>query len=83
MEDKGTALIAWHKVGKPKQHGALGILDVLIHNKALLMKNLFKFLNKEDTPWVKLIWENYYLSSTPDDKLKGSVWWSSRWSTCP
>lgn len=52
MEDRGTALIAWSKVCKPKQHGGLGILDIVVHNRALLMKNLYKFLNKEKIPWI-------------------------------
>ena len=48
MEYRGIALIAWSKVCKPKKQGGLGILDTGTHNKALLMKNVFKFLNKED-----------------------------------
>ena len=50
MEDKGTPLVAWTKVGQPKKNGGLGILDIALHNKAVLMRNLYKFLNKEDIP---------------------------------
>ena len=50
MEDRGSALIAWSKVCKPKKQEGLGILDIDTHNKALLMQNIFKFLNKEEIP---------------------------------
>lgn len=39
-----------------KKHGGLGILEISTHNKALLMKFVHKFLNKENIPWVKIIW---------------------------
>lgn len=55
--ETGPALISWEKVCKPKDHGGLGVLDVETHNQALLMKFLHKFLNKEDIPWVNIIWE--------------------------
>lgn len=72
MEDRGTTLIAWNKVCRPKHQGGLGILNIDTHNKALLMKNLH--FNKENLPWVKLIWEEYYSYSPPMDKLEGSFW---------
>lgn len=77
MEDRGTTLIAWSKVCLPKKQGGLGIIDIALHNKALLMKNLFKFLNKEDIPWIKLIWEKYYHTEAPKGKAEGSFWWKS------
>ena len=55
------------KVCKPKAQGGLGVLDVHLHNQALLMKFLHKFFNKENTPWVKIIWEAYYQDSLPGD----------------
>lgn len=39
------------------------------------MKHLHKFFNKEDVPWVKLVW-NYYPDGVPQvSKLCGSFWW--------
>lgn len=35
-----------------KDHGGLGVLHVATHNKAPLIKNLHKFFNKLDLPWV-------------------------------
>jgi hypothetical protein len=31
-----------------------------MQNEVLLIKNLHKFFNKADLPWVKLIWSQYY-----------------------
>ena len=46
----------------PKGNGGLGVIDLKVQNQALLMKFLHKFLNKEDIPWVLLIWHTYYSS---------------------
>jgi hypothetical protein len=45
---------------KPKDQGGLGILNLRVQNQALVMKNLHKFYNHVDIPWVKLIWHAYY-----------------------
>jgi hypothetical protein len=46
--------------------------------KALLLKNLDKFYNKHDIPWVNLIWESYYSNQNlPDNINVGSFWWKS------
>jgi hypothetical protein len=40
------------------------------------MKNLDKFFNKDDLPWVKLIWSQYYNNGKlPGHGMKGSFWW--------
>jgi hypothetical protein len=40
------------------------------------MKNLHKFFNKANLPWVKLIWWKYYPNGkVPGHTLKGSFWW--------
>jgi hypothetical protein len=41
------------------------------------MKNLYKFYNQYDIPWVQLIWRTYqYNNSTPHSGTpKGSFWW--------
>jgi hypothetical protein len=60
---------------KPKKSGGLGILDFKLQNEALLLKQLHKFFNREDLPWVKLVW-NYYPEGVPHvSKLCGSFWW--------
>ena len=60
-----------------KQQGGLGVLNLREQNKALLIKHLFKFYNKVDVPWVKLIWEaHYHNNDVPHfNRSKGSFWW--------
>jgi hypothetical protein len=46
-----------------------------LQNEALLLKNLHKFFNKVDLPWVQLLWSQYYSNG----KVPGNVrkWGSS------
>ena len=39
------------------------------------MKFIHKLLNKEKTPWVKIVWEAYYSSTHPGDRSIRSYWW--------
>lgn len=55
MEDRRPAMVAWNMVCRPKDQGGLGIMDNYTQNKTLLMKNLHKFYNRLDIPWVHLI----------------------------
>lgn len=75
FEDHGTTLIARDIVCKPKTHGSLGVVDILAHNKTLLIKNLHNFFNKCNLSRVKLIWETYYSDAPPHGKIEGSFWW--------
>jgi hypothetical protein len=56
----GKCLASWELVCRPKDEGGLGVIDLRKQNKALLIKNLHKFYNGQDLPWVKLIWKAYY-----------------------
>jgi hypothetical protein len=72
----GSALVAWKKICRPKQQGGLGVLNLDLQNKTLLLKNVHKLFNREDTPWVNLIWNSYYASgAVPGQRLVGSFWW--------
>jgi hypothetical protein len=76
VKAKGSALIAWNKVCRPKTQGGLGILNLEVQNKALLLKNLHKFYNNLDIPWVQLVKSSYYGSGTlPGSNMEGSFWW--------
>ena len=57
---KGGNLVAWPTVMKPKDKGGLGVINLRLQNDALLLKQLHKFYNKEDVPWVRLVWGTYY-----------------------
>ena len=50
IEKKGKCLVKWENVCKPKEAGGLGIISLRDQNKALLMKNLYKFYNCMDLP---------------------------------
>ena len=52
------------------------MINLKTQNEALLLKHLNNFFNKEDIPWVSLIWESYYDSDNlPTQVRKGSFWW--------
>jgi hypothetical protein len=60
VNDKRPPKAAGHMVCLPKEEGGLGVINLKTHNEALLLKNLHKFFNKSDIPWVHLIWEKHY-----------------------
>ena len=73
---KKQPLAAWNMVCRSKNEHGLGITKLTIRNDALLLKYLDKFLNKQDLPWVKLVWNNYYSNGTlPGMRKKGSHQW--------
>jgi hypothetical protein len=61
-----------------QKRGGLGVIRLRLQNDALLMKNLDKFFNKADLPWVKLISSQYCSKwKLPGRAMKGSCWWHS------
>ena len=70
--------MAWKKICRPKKQGCLGVLNINIQNKALLLRNLQKFYNNHGIPWVKLVWEYYYSNGhIPGQHTEGSFWWKA------
>jgi hypothetical protein len=77
---KGGNLVAWDVAQKPKEKGGLGVINLRLQNNALLLKQLHKFYNKEDIPWVNLIWFKYYQHVVPHTaREKGSFWRKDIW----
>jgi hypothetical protein len=75
VNDKKPPVASWKLVCRPKKRGGIGIIRLRLQNEALFMKNLDKFFNKADLPWVKLIWSQYYNNGKlPDQAMKGSFW---------
>lgn len=71
-----NAKAAWSLVTRSKDEGGLGVLDLRSQNEALLLKNLHKFFNKTDIPWVHLVWEKHYKNGRlPNHIKRGSFWW--------
>lgn len=54
INSKKPLKAAWKLVSTPKEEGGLGVLDLRVHNEALLLKHPYKFFNKENLPWVNL-----------------------------
>jgi hypothetical protein len=78
VQAKGNALVSWKKIYRPKEQGGLGVLNLDIQNKALLLKNLDKFYNNSDIPWVHLVRDTYYAEDRPPGiKVEGSFWWKA------
>jgi hypothetical protein len=73
---KRAPLAEWKKVTRHKMKGGLGVIKLRVQNEALLLKNLHKFFNKVDLPWVHLVWSQYYSNEKlPTNTPKGSSWW--------
>ena len=68
-DSKRKSLAAWDLVCRPKAKGGMGIMNLQLQNKALLLKNLHKFYNKADITWVSLIWNTYYNGNVPHATL--------------
>lgn len=61
---------------KPKGKGGLGIKNLSVQNDALLLKHLHKFYNRDDVPWVDLVWTKHYVDKVPHSaRVTGSFWW--------
>jgi len=73
---RGGNLVAWAAVMRPKDKGGLNVINLRLQNDALLLKQLHKFYNKVDVPWVKLVWNKYYVGKVPHEcREMGSFWW--------
>jgi len=69
INSKRPPKATWKLVCLPKEEGGLGVIDLKVQNEALLLKNLHKFFNRLDIPWVHLIWEKHY----QNDKLPSAI----------
>jgi hypothetical protein len=77
-EDQPKSLASWDMVCKPKEKGGLGIINLKIQNKCLLLKHLHNFYNNANLPWVKLIRNAFYYEEAPHAvTVCGSFWWRS------
>jgi hypothetical protein len=76
LDNPKQSLAAWEMLTKPKDKGGVGLVNFKNKNEGLLMKHLDKFYNRENIPWVQLLWSTYYADSVPHaGKLSGSFWW--------
>ena len=52
-------LVRWEEVIKPKHKGGLEIGNLIVRNKALLVKSLWRFTREGDMLWQKMIRSKY------------------------
>ena len=69
LNAKSPAKAAWHMVCLPKSQGDLNVINLTTQNEPLLLKNLHKFFNRLDIPWVHLTREKHY----QNDKLPSAI----------
>jgi hypothetical protein len=48
VQARGNALVSWNKICRPKDQGGLGVLNLEIQNRALLLNNL----ENSTTTWI-------------------------------
>lgn len=58
----GRSLVGWKLVWQPNECGGLGIGNLLLRNKALLEKWLWRFPIEQHTLWVAVIRSKYGLN---------------------
>ncbi|KAJ1696584.1 hypothetical protein LUZ63_005096 [Rhynchospora breviuscula] len=71
-------LVAWERIAKPNDQGGLGLRDVTIISRAMMLKLLWKLASKEHTSksWIALLTAKYmsrrnlWLSPAPADCTK-------------
>ncbi|XP_062086445.1 uncharacterized protein LOC133792554 [Humulus lupulus] len=63
---EGPGRVSWTKIGKSKQKGGLGFIDIGMWNICALGKNVWAIAKKEDNIWVKWVHSVY---------IKETDWW--------
>ncbi|GKB57414.1 RNA-directed DNA polymerase, eukaryota, reverse transcriptase zinc-binding domain protein [Tanacetum coccineum] len=77
---KGKAKISWENICRPKDQGGLGLKNLQIWNKVLIMKHLWNVAAKKDTLWAK--WINkvrHHIYYKLGNRKSVSVWYD-KWS---
>ncbi|KAF3676763.1 hypothetical protein FXO37_05164 [Capsicum annuum] len=76
-KDHKFHLVKWIKVVMPKQMGGLGIKDLALHNKCLLMKWIWRYTQGDQAPRKEVIKQN------KESKIIGNGihirFWKDRW----
>lgn len=59
-KERYLTLIAWHNVCQHKENGGLGIRDLGLFNKALMLKIVWQVAANEDKLWVQIMRAKYF-----------------------
>ncbi|KAK9154956.1 hypothetical protein Sjap_002436 [Stephania japonica] len=71
--DKSWALVEWSQVSLPKKLGGLGFGNLMIRNRALSCKWMWRFFREENSMWVRLIKSIYGMNLNGWDSGGGSI----------
>jgi len=67
-------LVAWDNVCASKSHGGLGVKDLELQNRCLLMKFIDKLFASEDASWKKWILHEAESLDTSATGVDGYLW---------
>ncbi|KAL5563602.1 hypothetical protein UlMin_033349 [Ulmus minor] len=74
---KGRSLVRWKTVCKPKELGGLGIGNLILRNKALLGKWLWRFPLEQHSLWATVIRSKYGLDRNGWDTNQVGIHWAA------
>ncbi|PKA59073.1 Putative ribonuclease H protein [Apostasia shenzhenica] len=74
LNSNAAHLVAWEQVTKPKSAGGLGIHRLEEWRSILVAKLAFKFLNKENTLWVRCFQAKYGNRESIFSTKRGDSW---------
>jgi len=77
LSSKKPSKAAW-PLSVPKPDGGLRVINLTVQNESLLLEHHYKFYNKEDIPWVQLVWGHYSTQGRlpfQGRRIRGSFWW--------
>ncbi|WMV12148.1 hypothetical protein MTR67_005533 [Solanum verrucosum] len=78
-ENRGFHLVKWNAVTTGKKNGGLGIKNMELHGKALLMKWLWKYSNENQTLWRRVISAKYENEDSWTTKIVTTPYGTSLW----
>ncbi|XP_070018870.1 uncharacterized protein [Nicotiana sylvestris] len=74
-KNKAKALVVWKQLCWPKSAGGLNITDILIWNRAALIKHIWNIDKKKDRVWIQWIYTYYFKQQVVwNVKVKQAVW---------
>lgn len=76
-EDKchgSKCLVAWDTLQLSKKHGGLGVKDLELQNRCLLMKFVDKLFADSDTPWKRWILDDTPSYDVSTENSDGFIW---------
>ncbi|GER32065.1 RNA-directed DNA polymerase (reversetranscriptase)-related family protein [Striga asiatica] len=82
-QSKGIHWLAWDKMNMPKSEGGLGFQDIKLSNKALILKQLWRLIEKPDLLMCKVLKGKYFPHGFVFDcKLNnGASWLWRSWAS--